>query len=324
MSILQQMSVDPTKEMAAELKAEETTPTEHPSPNYHDKAKQENAKQFDAEEAETAKAPETTTSPEETKEEVSEDEPETVELKEGEQAPKKLVPLKALQAEREKRTTAEAQAREYERVLAYQQGRAEQYQQPEQQDHPPDKSEDPLGYMDWQDRQIYALQQAQAYQAQERQVAEFDESYREEMIVYGQKNADYPPMHVFLFNGRLNELMAQGIPARQARQQVKAEERNLAWEAQQAGVHPADRIKAIAQARGYVPKPKEEATAPDPAQKVENAKDKARAAVGVAKGGNAPASGMALEDILKLSGAAFDKALAKYESEHGKKPLQFR
>jgi hypothetical protein len=316
MSVLQNLNVDPVKEMAAELAAEETTPSA-PEPSIHRRNQEDAAKEFDAETQET-EAPR------------AEALPETAEAEETEveDTGNKTVPLKALREARERVRQAEERIRQYENYVAQQEGyqralseQQAQYQQP--QAEIPDPETDPIGALRYEREQrqqlTQQLEQERVYREGQAAQVQFTQQYTTDMRAFVQQKPEVAQAYQYAFNNRLQELIALGEPPAQAHQRVQQEEINLAFAAYQAGVHPAERILAVAQSRGFKPA----VQAIDAAKQVENAKAKSVAATGVAKGGNAPKSDVKPEDLLNLTGAAFDKAWEKLAAQ-SKKPIQLR
>jgi hypothetical protein len=317
LSVLQDLNKDPVKEMAAELEAEEANPTQ-PEPSFKEQNKAVINAEFDAETQKEEAAAEAEPETAETKEEA----PEAVE-EEG-----RTVPLKALSEARRKAAMWEEKAREYERYVAEQQGYQRALQEQNNQQAPqeePDPETDPIGALRWEREQRHQLQQRleqeSAYREQQIALEGFKQQYATDMRSFVAQKPEAKDAYTHVFNNRVNELVALGVNPAQANMQVQQEEINLVSNAYQRGQHPGEVIMAIAKSRGFTAKP---AVAPPTVeQKLESAKARTTAAVGVAKGGNVPKSDVKPEDLIHLEGAAFDKAWDKLAAQ-SKKPLRFR
>jgi hypothetical protein len=191
--------------------------------------------------------------------------------------------------DRVKKEAAEArrQADEYRQHLAVLQARAEerinalqrQFQQaqpqqppqnqpqPEALPPPPNRMEDPMGYMEWQDRRMELLeknltgiqqgfQQTTEQQQQVERVQHLARVYRTDNAEAARQNADYPAAYNYLLQMRQQEIHTlSGGRATKAQidAQIEAEELQLAHQATQMGKRPAELIWQMAWTRGFKP-----------------------------------------------------------------------
>lgn len=332
MTVLQNMNVDPVKEMAAEISAEEANPTP-PQDSFRQGKYKSFADAFDAEQAKAPEAvPEDTQPPAEAEENKAETAQEpTDDTVIDEDKPQARVPIKAVHEAREKARQAEERARELERQVAefqgYQRAQAERQQQAQEPEVVPDPETDPIGALKWMQQRNaqleQRLQQEQQVREQQAGLSQFQQHYANEMRAYVTQNPEAKDAYQFTFNNRVNELIALGVQPGQAHMQVQQEELGLAVDAFRSGRHPGDTIVALAKARGFTGK-KAEVKA-DPQAQVAQQQEKNKAAVGLSKGGSSPRNGPTLEQILQLKGAAFDKAMEKYETENsGRRRMELR
>ncbi len=311
MSILQDMHKDPVKELAPEIAAEEASPTET-GPTVRKQQEAERIAQYDAEQSAQEEAPRSETEP-------STATPEEAAASEDVEPEEKFVPVKAVAEARRIARQWEERAREYERVLAEQEGyrralEAQQQQQGQQYQEAPDPETDPIGALRYEREQRQQLQQQlereAAYREQHLAVERFKQHAGNDLRTYVTQKPEAAEAYKFLFGGRVKELQAMnGMSEAQAIAQVQHEEVGFFYDAYQRGVHPGDKLMQVAQARNWKPGPA--VAAPSIEQKMEAAKTRATAAVGVAKGGKPPASGIKAEDLLHLQGKAFDTAWDK-------------
>ena len=151
-------------------------------------------------------------------------------------------------------------------------------------------------------------------------------AYQSDARRFAQQAPDFPAAYQHLLSQRVAELQAQGYQEAAIADQLRREEFGIASAALQAGRSPAEQVYALAKARGYVPatqRPADAApaAAPDPA--LQEARSKA--AKGISDGGAAPKTGAkSLEEISRLSGAAFDSAFEKWEKENSRRSSLFR
>lgn len=279
-----------------------------------------------AEQPEQADQPETETVAE-TQQAAEADQPEQ---QEGDGKPAKTVPLATLAEERKARREAEERVARLEgefqamqRMFQQQpqQGQPQPGQQ-QAQDQPPNRDEDPLGYMEWQAKRLERLEgqiQSQAL------IQRVQQDYFADAQRFTTQQGDFPDAYKFLLNGRAAELRAQGWQDAQIRGRLQQEEFQIALSALQQNRSPAQAAYDLAVARGYVkaaPKAQEaKPAAPDPALQ----EARAKAAASISEGGSPPRGEMTLDHIVNnLKGAAQEAALKKWESKNIKTSSIFR
>lgn len=232
----------------------------------------------------------------------------------------KFVPHAALHKERERRKAVESEAlamrdkmaRAEERLAILNEALTAPTQQAQQQvQGPPDPETDIFAYVKWQAGEIERLKQGSAQreqvEAQRAGVARLEEAYKADALSYMQEKPDFPDAYKYIANSYFGELKALGYSEAEARQRLSIEESNLAAEAFQRGVRPAQVIYERARARGYTPKQAAQAAAqPDPAQKI-NAIATAQAQQ-KSLGGSGGASGdtLTVESLANMSEAEFE------------------
>lgn len=245
-----------------------------------------------------------TPEPEPEPEPVADDEPED---DGGEGAPQKTVPYGALKEERDRRKReAEEKAaaiRERDELRRQLEDARKAKADPKPDEDPePDSTNDPVGHIQWQQRQIMKREQ-------EREARERDDLARQEFArkaASDQKafEADHPDYGAALTHARatrLRQLQRTGLDQQQAIQQLHVEEIGLAFVAWKQGKNSAEMIYDWATDYGYrkaEPKP-----APAAAE-IKRKQEAAAAATSLSKAGGAANDTKSMEDIAKLSGAA--------------------
>lgn len=249
-------------------------------------------------EAPVKEAPE----PEAEEEEVEAEEPEAkaddaeTDEPEAEERPKKdgRVALRKFRAEEERRKAAEKQAAELREQFARADERLKllaQAQQPPQpqEEPPPDPAVDPIGALQWQQKQIEAQRQAAEQQqrsAQEQAViSQIDAGYRRAFSEFSTATPDAPEAYQHFTSALGNYFQMLGVPDAQIDALVVQEERKLAYQAAQRGQNPAEIVYNLAKQFGYQPKAKSEVeTATDEAvEKAEKDIDRRQKAAAAAK-----------------------------------------
>jgi len=256
--------------------------------------------------------------------------------KEGDQAVQdgkepKLVPLKALHEEREaRRALADELKQQGERYaklegrlqeLGQRFGQAPPQQQDQQQQRPPSVEEDPVGAIKRVDDTVRLLAEQQQAQQQER---EFVTAYGNAARQFSANQTDFGNAYQHLMAARDGELQAIGFadPAQRAAI-IANEERSIAIRAFREGVNPAERIYALAKARGYAPPAAEAAATPSPApaaaggavntsersasEKVAQTQRAQEAARSLSGGGSASSGGLTLDALAEMSEEEFAK-----------------
>jgi hypothetical protein len=201
------------------------------------------------------------------------DEPETDEAEtepEAEERPKRdgRVALRKLRAEEERRKTAEKEAfqlreqfaRADERLrMLYQASQSQQ--QPPQDETAPDPKADPIGAIEWQQRQIemqrQAYEQQQTAQREQAIISQIDNGYRRAFTEFASDAPDAPEAYQHFTNALGKYFENLGVPEAQIDALVVQEERKLAYQAAQRGQNPAEIVYNLAKQFGYQSKPAE-------------------------------------------------------------------
>ncbi|MDP4005073.1 hypothetical protein [Methylobacterium sp. NEAU K] len=180
----------------------------------------------------------------------------------------------------------------------------------------PNPEEDIFGYAKHLEEKLAKLEgtvtQETTRQRQEREVAEVVRDYHADVNRFAQAEPTFADAFKYVIETRRAEYAAMGVPEAQIRQALGNDELQIAIQARQQGVSPAERIFAIAKARGFAPKAPEPPAAP--AAPVESAAQKAeRVAAGQAgpgkslsAAGGAPAGEVTFETLMNMSEAEFE------------------
>jgi hypothetical protein len=230
---------------------------------------------------------------------------------------KKLVPLDALHEERARRKELQEKLDAVERQRAADMAKLEERlrvlagnQQPAQQPEAPSVEADPVGAIKRLDGTVQDVAQRLQVEARQRDLtALYQASARE----FSAKTPDFQDAYAHLMNVRAGELAAAGVPPHEIPMWIQRGELNMAAQALQQGVSPAERLYSISKALGYAPKPAEQPTPsatpiPAPAAPVGPAPQKAletiaagqaAAASLAAAGGSAPPT-LTLDSLLAM------------------------
>lgn len=186
---------------------------------------------------------------------------------------------------------------------------------------PPDPEQDIFGYVKWQAKQIAQLngklgESAKVSEA-ERSEQQLRQSYQSDALRFAQEQKDFGDAYSFLIKGRDAELQAYGVsdPAERA-QMIVEEERGLVARAVKDNASPAQRVYALAKARGYAPKaaeePKDKAAAKSPVvEQLENIQRGQSAAKTLSSAGGSPSDALTAEALANMSEEDFAIYLAK-------------
>lgn len=198
--------------------------------------------------------------------EPDEDVSETEAEAEQPEKPKKdgRVALRKLRAEEERRKTAEREAAQLREQFARADERlrmlyqASQPQQQPQDEAPPDPKADPIGAIEWQQRQIelqrQAYEQQQATQRERAIISQIDNGYRQAFTEFSSEKPDAPSAYQHFTNALGKYFENLGVPEAQIDALVVQEERKLAYQAAQRGQNPAEIVYNLAMQFGYQPK----------------------------------------------------------------------
>lgn len=193
----------------------------------------------------------------------------------------------ALKEERERRKKLEAkveelavrEARTLERLnLILERQNAAAAPEPKKPEAPsiPDPEQDVLGATRYAIDRIKELdantaqaeqdrhRQAEARRVQQQVIADYSKVVTERV----QEDPTFEDAQRYLIQSRYNEMLADGVAPADAQRAVHSEEFNLAYDSLRRGVNPADRIAALAKARGWQPPTPKADPAPDAAEKL--------------------------------------------------------
>jgi len=180
------------------------------------------------------------------------------------------VALRKLRAEEERRKTAEREAAQLREQFAraderlrmlYQANQPQTQAEPEQ---PPNPTEDPIGAIQWQQRQIelqrQAYEQQQVAQREQAIISQIDNGYRRAFTDFASETPDAPDAYTHFTNALGKYFENLGVPEAQIDALVVQEERRLAYQAAQRGQDPAEIVYSLARQFGYQPKSQKEAS----------------------------------------------------------------
>jgi hypothetical protein len=188
----------------------------------------------------------------------------------------KTVPHQALHEERERRRAVEARLQE----IAEQKARTDerlnillQWAQNEtdaaskaNQPAPPDKNEDPIGYLQWENQQLKQqfgqydqrfqqheqfLQQQYQTQAQQQFRQQVWDAYTNDITTFSVEQPDFNDALNHLRDVRSKELQAMGFQGNQIAQQIGVDLEQFVTAALRNGTRPAEALYALAKARMY-------------------------------------------------------------------------
>lgn len=246
-----------------------------------------------------------------------------------------FVPLSALHKERERRKAADGRLAQLSEQTARADERLrllteliERKKAPaaEAEEEAPDAEKDPIGALTVAMKRIASLEeQLKGRAAQEKkrndEAAQLT-AYRDDARTYMAKHADFPDAYGYLIGQRHAELEALGVadPAERATL-IQREERALVAEARQAGKSPAATMHALAKARGFKPKPKDDpkpggGAAAAKLDRIAQAQREAGASLTAAGGGGG--GGLTAESLAAMSEDDF----AELSSKLGKAKLR--
>ncbi len=231
------------------------------------------------------------------------------------------VSLQALQQERARRQTAEQQLQEMQRAI--QQAQAEY----ERQQKTPDPQEDPIGAIQYQNEQLKAQLEQVSQWRQQQEAAQQQAAFQAELVnrvaqsarEFAQQAPDYPEAWKFVTEARSKQL-APLIPDPVQREQAMMREAlEIATQAMQQGLNPAQRYYEIAKAWGYQGAQQQPATPPPPVHSTpatETIQRGLKQQSGISGGGSTPNTEMSPQQLAnirdpKAFAAAWDKVMSR-------------
>lgn len=240
--------------------------------------------------------------------------------------PDKFVPYQALKAERERAKELEKRADEamkWQRAIAEKlaEARANPQQQEQPKEHVPNRDEDPIGYIEYMDKRLAAIeqerQQIEQQNTVERQWQEFEQDVNREITQAMAEEPTYGEAMEFVNRALAFEWQKlyqhTGLPLEQYARDIK---RQHAAYARQNRIPIAQYVRNVAEARGYVPgilSQKAEAAQPDnaAAAKIDAIADAQSKNRTLGKNSSGIKSDFTLEDLASMSGAELERFAAK-------------
>lgn len=194
-------------------------------------------------------------------------------------------------------------------------------QEATQQTAPPDPEQDIFGYVKWQANQIEQLKGGLNQTQQQAEVSKAEQyvvqTYQSDAVRFVKQQPDFGDAYAFLLQGRDAELKAFGMADPNERAQVIAdEERSLVVRALNDRASPAERVYALAKARGFAPKPVEaakpgETAKPAAAEQIETIARGQAASKTLSSAGGSPSETLTAEALANMSEEEFAAYLAK-------------
>lgn len=233
----------------------------------------------------------------------------------------KLVPLPALQEERQRRKELQERLEAVERQRVADMAKLDErlriLQGAQHQPETPSVDQDPVGAIKRLDGTVQEV--AQRLQAEEHHRA-LTARYQAAAGEFSAKTPDFQAAYAHLMNVRSAELAAAGVPPDQIPMWIQRGELNMAAQALQQGINPAERAYGIAKALGYRPAEAQPAAAtpspapssspapaqPDAAAQLATIAGGRDASASLAAAGGSPAAGtLTLETLLKMDDDEF-------------------
>lgn len=191
-------------------------------------------------------------------------------------------------------------------------------QEQQQEAAPPDPETDPIGAIRWLRDQVAAAQQRTTEVAKVTEADRADQhmaqSYRADAMRFAQNQKDFGDAYGFLLNGRDAELQAFGIgDAAERMRIIHDEEKGLVARALKDRASPAERVYALAKARGYAVKEEKPADEKKPAvvEQIENIARGQSAAKSLSAAGGSPSEVLTAEALANMSEDEFAAYLEK-------------
>jgi len=259
---------------------------------------------------------------------VSDDEAEDDEQPQADKEFKsRKVPHRALAEERKQRQElerqlAEVKTRTEERLNAIQQALQPK---PEAPPPPPDKYQDPIGFIEYQEKQLQQVQQTQQQfveqQRQQNEIAQIDNAYSQSWKQFAQEKPEAEGAYRHFVSGLDAYFKARGVTDQaQVNQLIAQEERQIALANLRTGKSPAEAIFNIASAQGYKPAP---AQAEAPVKTADEEIERRQRALPASRsmsssGGSGEVNGLSVTALLEMSDdefAAATKGLSQRKRE---------
>jgi len=183
----------------------------------------------------------------------------------------------------------------------------------------PSYEEDPLGHLAEKQRQAeeYLIQQNEYLRQREnieRQTqaqAQFISAYQGAAQEYAKTTPDFAEAYRFMEQSRIKEHMAAGFTEREAAARLQEEEAFIVNKAFREGVNPAERIYALAKARGYSNRPPEPSLAEKQLEQIDKGLRNSRS-LSSTPGKAQTSQGLTLEKLSMMDNDEFDKNWDKF------------
>lgn len=221
---------------------------------------------------------------------------------EQQQEEAKTVPHAALHEERMRRKELQAEVQSQRELMARMEERFKVLsERMEPKEQAPNYEEDPAAYLKYQTDQLastvsnFQEDQTKAKEAAEQaaQLEAFRSRFTAVETEYAGNVPDYYEAIDHLRNARAAELTAFGYPPEQVQQAMQWDAHQLAHQAFQQGLNPAQQFYEMAKARGYTPK----AAGAKPAQEKSEVEKLKTVAEGQKRGGSMGTSGSGNEEM---------------------------
>ena len=187
----------------------------------------------------------------------------------------------------------------------------------------PDKDEDPIGYLQYQNQKLQARvdeidkfkNMTVEQQEQHAKGQKFVNDYRYQLNQFASQTPDFNKAYDFALQSRIDEYKIFGLSEEAATKKAREDEAAFAYDAMQDGVNPAERIYQFAKLRGFQnnatlsshpPKANGHAKV-DATTKIEQIERGQRASRTLNETGTNPGNKMTVSDIANLSDKEFEK-----------------
>lgn len=230
----------------------------------------------------------------------------------------------ALEAQARKTQEMEAALNQIRLNIQNQAQQAQQKAQPQEPKEPaPDPDTDPLGYQQYQIKELartvveqnkYLTQRAEQEQRYAQEQA-FKNAYAQSAKVFADQTPDFVDAYNFLVKSRLDEYVAGGFTPQEADRLLQEDEMSIASKAFNDKVNPAERIYKMAQQRGYAKTKSTDAKKPGNAKNIEDIKRGMKHAKSLKSGGGElPDKEYGIDDIDEMNFDEFDAYWAKLKA----------
>lgn len=200
---------------------------------------------------------------------------------------------------------------------------SEQMAHATQEEQPPDPETDIFGYAKWQAKQIEELKRQVVSQetATKEQFTAYrmQEAFKSDVSRFRSSEPNFDAAYQHLVQNRDAELQALGMSDERARREhLEREAASIVSDALRAGQSPAQRLFALAKARGFSPKQDDPAkTAQAQLDRIRNGQNAAQSLRG-AGGGGAVGEQLTVQKLVSMSDDEYASVRSSYISKHGK------